>query len=112
MLEAKLQHEQNQLHDSHEGFPWKHVVGFILSLVLTAIAFWFVLSSHLSTAMTIVSIVVLAIFQVLVQLLMFMHFTESDGKAYQVVAMLFGFFIAICIVGGTVWIMAFKSIVS
>lgn len=96
----------------HEGFPWKHVIGFILSLVFTAMAFWFVLSAHLSNITTLVFILVLAVFQVLVQLLMFMHFTESDGKAYQVVAILFGFFIAFTVVGGTIWIMAFKSIVS
>lgn len=101
-----------QANREHEGFPWKHVIGFILSLLFTAVAFWFVLSTHLPTPMILVSIIVLAIFQVLVQLLMFMHFTESDGKAYQVVAILFGFFIAFTVVGGTFWIMAFKSIVS
>jgi cytochrome aa3-600 menaquinol oxidase subunit 4 len=102
-----------EVHQHHEGFPWKHVIGYILSIILTVVAFWFVLSTNMPKAATIVSILVLAVFQVLVQLLMFMHFTESDdGKAYQVVAVLFGFFIAFCVVGGSIWIMAFKSIVS
>lgn len=109
MSQAQLRTQENH---EHEGFPWKHVLGFILSIVLTAIAFWFVLSTHLPKAAVIVAILILAIFQVLIQLLMFMHFTESDGKAYQVVAILFGLFIAFTVVGGTIWIMAFKSIVS
>lgn len=106
MTNTHVQHE-------HEGFPWKHVIGYILSIVLTAVAFWFVLSVHMSKSATIVSILILAVFQVLVQLLMFMHFTESDGgRAWQVTAVIFGFFIAFCVVGGSIWVMAFKSIVS
>ncbi|QQE81064.1 cytochrome aa3 quinol oxidase subunit IV [Alicyclobacillus sp. SO9] len=101
------------VHQGHDGFPWKHVIGYILSIILTALAFWFVLSVHMTKAATIVSILVLAVFQVLVQLLMFMHFTERDkGPAYQVTAVLFGFFIAFTVVGGSIWIMAFKAIVS
>ena len=31
----------------HETFPLKHIVGYMISLVLTVIAFWMALGLHL-----------------------------------------------------------------
>ena len=97
---------------SHEGFPWKHVIGFVLSILLTVMALWLVFSLQLPVSTEIVSILVLAVFQVLIQLLLFMHLTEKDGPAYHVISLIFGAFIAFTIVGGSIWIMAFRSMVS
>ncbi|MFC4619961.1 cytochrome aa3 quinol oxidase subunit IV [Camelliibacillus cellulosilyticus] len=96
--------EQNaHVHDDHKGFPWKHVIGFFLSIVLTFAALFIVLSASLPTSMTIAAIVVLAIFQVLVQLMLFMHLNEHEG-AFQITAIAFGFFVAFAIVVGSIWI--------
>lgn len=90
----------------HDGFPWSHVIGFVLSIVLTVIALWIALSLNLSATSTMVIIVVLAIFQVFVQLLMFMHLTEQE-KAFQIFSIAFGFFVAIAVVAGSIWIMEY-----
>jgi len=95
-----------------KGFPWKHVIGYFLSLVLTFAALWLVLKSPLSVPMVLTSIVVLAIFQVFVQLLFFMHVNESHGPAYHTLLLFFGFFTAIMVVGGSIWIMGFSNAVS
>ncbi|ACV57709.1 cytochrome aa3 quinol oxidase subunit IV [Alicyclobacillus acidocaldarius] len=95
-----------------EGFPWKHILGLFLSLLLTAIAFWLALATHQPPALVITIIVILGVGQLLVQLYMFMHFTESDDRAWQVPAIYFGLFIVFCVVGGSIWIMTFKSIVA
>ena len=95
-----------------KGFPWKHVIGYILSLVLTFGALWLVLKSPLSVPMVLTSIVILAIFQVFVQLLFFMHLNESHGPAYHTLLLAFGFFTAIMVVGGSIWIMGFSNTVS
>ena len=102
--------EQNHTAHSnnHHGFPWSHVIGFILSIVLTIIALWVALSLHLSATSTMVIIVVLAIFQAFVQLLMFMHLTEQE-KAWQITAISFGFFIAIAVVAGSIWIIEYGT---
>ncbi|GMA57950.1 cytochrome aa3 quinol oxidase subunit 4 [Alicyclobacillus sacchari] len=101
-------------HKFHQetGFPWKHVIGLLLSLVLTAIAFWLALATHQPPAVVISIIVVLGFGQLLVQLYMFMHFTESDDRAWQVPTIYFALFIAFTVVGGSIWIMSFRSIVS
>lgn len=98
--------EKNQAHTSHEGFPWGHVIGFVLSIVLTVIALWIALSLHLSATLTMFIIVILAIFQVFVQLLMFMHVREQEA-AFQLTALIFGFFTAIAVVAGSIWIMEY-----
>lgn len=94
------------------GFPWKHVIGYLLSLVLTFAAFWFVLKSSLPIPVMLTSIVILAIFQVFIQLLFFMHLTENHGPAFHTILLAFGFFIAITVVGGSIWIMGFSSVVA
>jgi len=92
----------NASHD-HEGFPWMHVIGFILSLVLTVAALLIVVSLSLSTTLTVTLILILAIFQVLVQLLFFMHITEQE-RAYQTIAIFFGLFLAAIFVFASIWI--------
>ncbi|BDG45372.1 cytochrome aa3 quinol oxidase subunit IV [Saccharococcus caldoxylosilyticus] len=91
----------------HESFPWKHVVGFVLSLVLTFAALWVALSSGLTAKAIIGVIVIFAIIQASLQLFMFMHMTESDSGKIQTINMAYAFFIAIVVVAGSVWTMSF-----
>ncbi len=100
---------------AHEGFPWKHIIGYALSLALTFIALALVVTDAFSTATVIVIIVALAICQVLVQLFFFMHLRErEDGKGarWHAWMLAFGFFIAAAVIAGSFWIMEFKSITS
>ncbi|RLQ93427.1 cytochrome aa3 quinol oxidase subunit IV [Falsibacillus albus] len=92
---------------SESRFPWKHLVGFIFSIVLTLIALWVGLYSGFSTKMIITFIVILAILQAIIQLFMFMHVTESENGKWQTGTMLYAAFIAVAIVAGTIWVMSF-----
>ncbi|AEH49701.1 cytochrome aa3 quinol oxidase subunit IV [Parageobacillus thermoglucosidasius] len=91
----------------HETFPWKHIVGFIFSLLLTFAALWVALSSGLSTGAIIGIIVILAVIQASLQLFMFMHMTESDSGKIQTINMAYSFFIAVVVVVGSIWTMSF-----
>ncbi|ALC82813.1 MULTISPECIES: cytochrome aa3 quinol oxidase subunit IV [Bacillus] len=90
----------------HNHFPWKHVIGFGMSIVLTLIAFAVVLWTDFSTPAKLWIIFGLALIQAAVQLFLFMHMSESDNGTIQVGNTLFGFFTAIAIVIGTIWIFA------
>ena len=83
----------------HSHFPWKHIVGFVLSIVLTLLALW-VIYTDLSMAAKLWIIFGFAIIQAGLQLLMFMHMTESDSGKIQVGNTLFAAFIAVAIIEG------------
>ncbi|MDR7074453.1 cytochrome aa3 quinol oxidase subunit IV [Fictibacillus barbaricus] len=94
----------------HGGFPWKLLIGFVLSIVLTLVALWVALETGLSGKMILIVIFGFAFLQAALQLLMFMHVTENSTKngitgRVQVGNVLFGFFVAIVIVIGSVWVM-------
>ncbi|KAA6451115.1 cytochrome aa3 quinol oxidase subunit IV [Bacillus swezeyi] len=90
---------------AHSHFPWKHLVGFLLSIVLTLLALW-VIYTDLSMSAKLWIIFGFAIIQAGLQLLMFMHMTESDSGTIQVGNTLFAAFIGIAIVAGSIWIFA------
>ncbi|ABO68725.1 cytochrome aa3 quinol oxidase subunit IV [Geobacillus thermodenitrificans] len=91
----------------HESFPWKHLIGFVLSLLLTFAALWVALSSGLPLKAVIVVIVLFAMIQASLQLFMFMHVVESDSGKVQTFNMVYSFFIAVIVVAGSVWVMQF-----
>lgn len=63
----------------HSHFPWKHIVGFILSIVLTLLALWVAVYTDLSSSAKLWIIFGFAFIQAALQLLMFMHMTESEN---------------------------------
>ncbi|WKB35707.1 cytochrome aa3 quinol oxidase subunit IV [Terrilactibacillus sp. S3-3] len=92
---------------AHQGFPWKSVIGLILSLALTILALSFAVYLSLPATVTLTIIVVFAILQALIQLFMFMHLSEATVPWIQNVGIIFGVFTAFAVVGGSIWIMWF-----
>lgn len=89
-----------------KGFPISHVVGFVLSLVFTFVAAGVALKTSLSVKTIMLIIGSLAFIQAALQLYMFMHMNEGeDGKA-QTINVVYGFFIAIVTVAGSIWVMS------
>ncbi|WP_158737391.1 cytochrome aa3 quinol oxidase subunit IV [Alteribacillus sp. YIM 98480] len=87
--------------------PKQHVVGFVGSIILTVAAAWAAVGSDLPTPWIITSIMVLAVIQAFIQLFMFMHMTETESGGIQAGNMLYGFFVAVVIVAGSIWTMSF-----
>lgn len=87
----------------------KYVLGYVASLVLTAIAFGLALTHALTASPLVLALLVLAGLQVLVQLFLFMHVTEGNGPAFHSVAILLGFVFTFAIVLMSMWIMTFSS---
>ncbi|MBC6309899.1 cytochrome aa3 quinol oxidase subunit IV [Listeria sp. FSL L7-1582] len=98
---------KNKANTAHaeEGIPWKHIVGFALSIALTLLAVWVVFESTLSKSVIITVIFIFAFIQAALQLLMFMHMTEGKNGRIQVGNILFAAFIAIVVVMGSYWVM-------
>ncbi|MCL6625081.1 cytochrome o ubiquinol oxidase subunit IV [Alicyclobacillus shizuokensis] len=96
---------QTTQHGHHS--PTLYIVGYVLSLVLTAISFVLALTHAMSLGPTMWILMILAGLQILVQLFFFMHVTEGDGPPYHSVTLLIGliFTFAICLM--SIWIMTF-----
>jgi len=86
-------------------FPWKHIIGFLISIALTLVAFATALWTDWSSTTIFIIILIFAVIQAALQLLMFMHMTEGEDGGLISGNTLFGFFIAIVIIVGTYWLM-------
>jgi cytochrome o ubiquinol oxidase operon protein cyoD len=83
-----------------------YLVGLALATLLTATSF-FVATTHLVWAPSIpVALIALAIAQMGVHLVFFLHITTGADNTNNVMALAFGVLIVVLLMGGSIWIMA------
>lgn len=89
---------------SHGTFA-SYTIGFIVCLVLTGLSFGAVMSGLVPHDRVLPTIVVLAVVQLIVQLVLFLHLGSApDQRNNTVIFVLTGMLIAI-IVAGSLWVM-------
>lgn len=92
-------------HDAAHGSLKSYIAGFLLSLLLTAGSFGAVMSGVVPQATILPAIVTLAVVQLLVQLILFLHLGSAvEQRSNTVIFVLTGLLIAI-IVAGSLWVM-------
>lgn len=89
-----------------QGSIRSYGIGFILSVLLTAIAFGLVISGALSRKALLLGIFGAAIAQILVHLNCFLHLDTSSEARWNLLAIVFTVLILTLFVGGTLWIMS------
>jgi cytochrome o ubiquinol oxidase operon protein cyoD len=92
--------------ESHASIK-SYVIGFVLSVILTAIPFGLVMDqSHgFSTDTILAAVLVFAVVQVFVHVVYFLHMDRSAEQRWNVVAFAFTLLILVIVVAGSVWIM-------
>ncbi|MBS4203090.1 cytochrome aa3 quinol oxidase subunit IV [Lederbergia citrea] len=85
-------------------FPRKQVMGFIFSLILTAVALA-VYFFNMSFVVGMTILLVTAFVQAAVQLVVFMHAGETSDKGSIYTNIYYGFAIALCTIFGTLLIL-------
>ena len=93
-------------HDSMLTETVSYVIGLGLALLLTGISFWVASTSTLWAPGVAVGLVVLAIAQMGVHLVFFLHITSGPDNTNNVLALAFGVLIVFLVMVGTIWIMA------
>ena len=93
-------------HDSMLTETISYVVGLGLALLLTGISFWVASTSSLWGPGIAVGLMVLAIAQMGVHLVFFLHITSGPDNTNNVLALAFGVLIVFLVMIGTIWIMA------
>ena len=94
-----------QPHDSIVSETWAYVIGLGLALLLTGISFWVASTGVLWGPGVAVGLVVLAIAQMGVHLVFFLHITSGPDNTNNVLALAFGVLIVFLVMIGTIWIM-------
>jgi cytochrome o ubiquinol oxidase operon protein cyoD len=95
-----------QPHDTLLSETVAYVIGLGLALVLTGVSFWVASTSVLWGPGVAVGLVVLAIAQMGVHLVFFLHITSGPDNTNNVLALAFGVLIVFLVMIGTIWIMA------
>ena len=93
-------------HDSLLSESLSYIVGLGLALLLTGVSFWVASTSVLWGPGIAVGLVVLAIAQMGVHLVFFLHITSGPDNTNNVLALAFGVLIVFLVMIGTIWIMA------
>ncbi|TMJ85708.1 MAG: cytochrome o ubiquinol oxidase subunit IV [Alphaproteobacteria bacterium] len=83
----------------------RYVIGFVLACALTAASFYVLNTSLIWGPGIPVALVVLAIAQMGVHLVFFLHITTAPDNTNNVLALAFGVLIVALVIGGSLWIM-------
>ncbi|MDM9627807.1 cytochrome o ubiquinol oxidase subunit IV [Rhizobium sp. S152] len=83
-----------------------NIVGLLLALLLTALSFWVARSDVLWPSGIPVGLAVLAIAQIGVHLVFFLHIGTGPDSTNNVLALAFGILIVFLIMAGSLWIMS------
>jgi len=104
---ANLDAELHAHGDTHgHGSMRSYMIGFGLSVVLTAIPFWLVMSDVLGNATwTSVIIIASAAAQILVHTICFLHVNTQAEGGWTLVAYVFTGVILLITIAGSLWIM-------
>jgi cytochrome o ubiquinol oxidase operon protein cyoD len=92
-------------HDSLLTESLSYVIGLALALILTGVSFWVASTGVLWGPGVATGLVVLAIAQMGVHLVFFLHITSGPDNTNNVLALAFGVLIVFLVMIGTIWIM-------
>ena len=82
-----------------------YTIGLFLAVILTATSFWAANTSLLWAPGVPLGLAVLAIAQIGVHLVFFLHITTGPDNTNNVLALAFGMLIVTLVIGGSLWIM-------
>lgn len=100
------------MNDAHHGEAAAHgsrrsyLIGFLLSVVLTAVPFWLVMTGTLaSPVLTALVIFASAAVQIVVHVVFFLHLDARGEGGWTLISFVFTVVIVAIVLGGSLWIM-------
>ena len=109
--EAHNEHAVDHHDDHHHGDDHDHgsfkcyMIGFLLSVALTAIPFWLVMTEALAPQTTGLVITAFAVVQIIVHMIFFLHMNHKSEGGWNMLALIFTIVIVVIAVAGSVWVM-------
>ena len=95
-------HGEGEAHGSFKGY----MIGFLLSVVLTAIPFWLVMGGVFQDKqLTTIIIIAFAMVQILVHMVYFLHMNTSSEGGWNMLALIFTVVLVVITLSGSLWVM-------
>ncbi|KAB7786331.1 cytochrome o ubiquinol oxidase subunit IV [Methylorubrum populi] len=93
--------------DAHGHGSFKdYVTGFVLSVILTAIPFWLVMGNVIEDkVVTGVVILALAVVQIVVHMIYFLHMNTKSEGGWTFLALIFTITLVVITLCGSIWVM-------
>ena len=82
-----------------------YVIGFLLSVILTAIPFWLVMTMPLSAGTTGAIIMAFAVVQIVVHMVFFLHMTPKAEGGWSLTSLVFTVIVVVIMLAGSLWVM-------
>ena len=101
-------HGHDHDHDDHasHGSMKEYVIGFVLSVILTAIPFWLVMGGVIKDSSTTGFVIMaFAAVQVLVHMVYFLHMNFRSEGGWTMMALVFTVIILVIVLAGSLWVM-------
>ncbi|WP_319775714.1 cytochrome o ubiquinol oxidase subunit IV [Breoghania sp.] len=103
-------HGHSPDHGPHDTAPSHattrgYMTGFVASLILTAIPFWLVMSGMLDKQATIFVIMGMAVIQICVHMVFFLHMDAKSEGGWNLLALAFTIIIVAITLAGSLWVM-------
>lgn len=83
----------------------EYVIGFVLSVILTVIPFWLVMTHQLPNGATAAIILGFAAVQMIVHMIFFLHMNGKVEGGWSMTALLFTLIVVIIMMSGSLWVM-------
>lgn len=99
-------HARHDVEDDHaHGSRRSYLIGFLLSVVLTAVPFWLAMAGVLDARLTAVIVVAMAVIQIVVHTVFFLHVNTRSEGGWTLLSLVFTAVIIVIVIAGSLWIM-------
>ena len=100
-------HETDHLgHEAHNHGSFKsYMIGFVLSVILTAIPFALVMTGVLPTQATALTVMGFAVVQIVVHMIYFLHMNTRVEGGWSFMAMMLTIVLVVIVLSGSMWVM-------
>ena len=97
-------------HDDHgdsapHGTLRGYLIGFVLSVALTAIPFALVMTGQLDATSTAIVVLGMALVQIVVHMVFFLHMTTRAEGGWSFLALMFTLVVVVVTLSGSIWVM-------
>jgi cytochrome o ubiquinol oxidase subunit IV len=99
-------HGHGHGHEASHGTFKSYMIGFVLSVILTAIPFWLVMNKVIADPLTMAAIImILGAIQIIVHMVYFLHMDTKSEGGWNIMALIFTIILVVIALSGSIWVM-------